>query len=392
MDKVLFLLILISIAVGQLVQIPVFGRDMPILDIAVMIAVLIGGYRILTSGKYRKIWELSIFRVFLVLISVLFLSLVVNFNNFPIAELLLSSLFWVRFVAYGLLAFIFFAITDKHNLDKFKQWLIWLFVGVATLGFVQLGLFPSLEIWEHLGWDPHQGRLFSTFLDPNYVGVFLSLGLGFTLIFHPKVSKDRTYVGYLLSIALIGLAILFTFSRTALLVTATIVAIVTIFRKRQLFWIGLGLAVIILAVSPRIQGRILGAFSLDDTTIHRLESYRMGVEQVISKPIIGVGYNTLSFREDAPTTGRADSGFDGSLLTITATSGLLGLLAFLWFIGVSLKSTWHGLRNKKLVFNFWFVVSTAGLFIGSFFINAWLYPPLMAMWFMILGLSLKENG
>jgi len=391
MDKVLFWIVLAGIMAGQLVQIPIMGRDAPLLDLAVMVAVVVGSYYLISSGQYQRIFKLPIFQVFLILISVLLVSLLANFGNFSLGELALASLFWVRFVVYGLLVFIFYATVNKVNLNKFKQWLVWLFVTVAVLGFIQLGVFPSLEIWEYLGWDPHHGRLFSTFLDPNFVGIFLSLGLGWVLIFHPKISQNKTYFGYLLSVMLIGLAILFTFSRSALLVTAVVVAIITLFRRRQLFWIFLGVLIITIAVSPRIQERVMGAFTLDDTTVHRIVSWQAGVKLVVDHPLFGVGYNTLPCCEAVPTEGRADSGFDSSLLTITATAGWLGLLSFLWFVVTALKTTWHGIRNRQAVFSFWFIAATGGLFVGSFFLNAWLYPPLLALWFMMLGLSLKEN-
>jgi len=41
-----------------------------------------------------------------------------------------------------------------------------------------LKFFPSFKDlrMNELGWDPHEGRLLSTWFDPNYVGIYFGVG------------------------------------------------------------------------------------------------------------------------------------------------------------------------------------------------------------------------
>ena len=107
---------------------------------------------------------------------------------------------------------------------------VWYMVFVSSvilsiLGFVQLILFPDFSFMSQYGWDPHQGRLLSTWYDPNFLGGFLGLSgvviLSRVLVFlkENKFWNNKNII--LLSSWIIGLVIVFgalmlTYSRSAL--------------------------------------------------------------------------------------------------------------------------------------------------------------------------------
>lgn len=395
MDKLVLALILVGVVAGQLVQVPVGNLDIPLLDLMVGASVLIGLYHLFVTGKWRSIVRTKIFWFFVALVAVLLLSLLVNIPNYTTGELFIAGLFWIRLLAYGLLVFIFWA-SGSVRLSLWG-WL-WAFLVVAVLGFVQLGAVPDFEIFEYLGWDPHQFRLLSTFLDPNLVGIFLSFGVGLGLVV--CLADDRKRFGMGVATLIIAAAIVFTFSRSALLAAVLVLGVVALVLSKRLFIVGLGLLIILVLVSPRIQERISGIWQIDVTVKHRLESWDEGLKIVRDYPLLGVGYNTLPFSradyidDPARLTHRSGSGFDSSLLTITAASGILGLLGWLGFVGAALVSVWRqafkrGSRGRA--FSLLFVASTIGLLLASLFVNAWLYPPILATWFVMLGLGLKES-
>ncbi len=394
MNRYIFYLILAGIVVGQLVQLPIGGFDIPILDIAVAVAVIVGIYQLISSGQWRELICSKIFQVFAILAGVLLLSLLVNVSHYSLAEIIISSLFWVRLVAYGLLAFVFWKL--PINLDPATGWL-WAFVAVAVVGFLMMGMFPDFEVFEYLGWDPHQFRLLSTFLDPNLVGVFLSFGAGLGLITYSYKTRDRLGLG--LATLIILAAVVLTFSRSALLAAVIVLGIVGWILQRKLFFVGLLVLILLVLFSPRLQERLNGIWQIDITVEHRLESWSEGLQMFGDYPLLGVGYNTLQFSragyiDDASRLEHhSATGFDSSILTIAATSGVVGLLAWLGFVGLAAVSVWRKAFGSASNANFslLFVAITAGLLGASLFVNAWLYPPILAAWFVMLGLGLKEN-
>ncbi len=388
-------MILFGIGAGQLVQIPFYGFDIPLLDVTVGVAVLLGLYHVVRTGPWGKIIKARVFQMFVLLMGVLLLSLLINIAGHPSGEMAVAGLFWCRLLMYGLMVFIFWAEGDI----KFSVlgWL-GLFLTVAVVGFLQLGFVPDFELYEYLGWDPHQFRLLSTFLDPNLVGIFLGLGAGLGLLAYLRTRENRIGTG--LATLIILAAVFLTFSRSALLAVVVISGILAFVLQKKLFVIGLGLLVVLVLVSPRMQERLSGIWQIDITVQHRLESWDEGLRIFKDHPLLGVGYNTLMFSRadyvDSPEQlqYRSASGFDSSLLTVAATSGILGLIAWLGFVGVALASVWRRAFTRgaeRGVFSLLFIASTASIFFSSFFVNAWLYPPILATWFIILGLGLKEN-
>ena len=85
-------------------------------------------------------------------------------------------------------------------------------IGFGILGLMQFFLYPDLRNLMYLGWDPHYYRLFSTLLDPNFVGIILVL----TLILGCGLWKKKQKNFFLMIGQLIGfVSLLLTYSRSS---------------------------------------------------------------------------------------------------------------------------------------------------------------------------------
>ncbi|MFH1088619.1 MAG: O-antigen ligase family protein [Patescibacteria group bacterium] len=361
-----------------------------ILDLAVLVMVLLGLWQLRHSKLTRLpliIWSAGLF------ILLATISLLGSLRMINLPEMLVSGLFLVRWVVYAGLFIWAYALNRAQRNSTFN------FIGVTLglvvlLGLVQLIIFPNLGFWERLGWDPHQNRLVSTFLDPNLLGGFLVVGLVIPLRqwFNPS-TKTRWRWLWLLIIILINLAVFLTYSRSALLALIVFWLIVG-WRYWRVALMGLLLVGLVVLISPRLQTRVGGIFNIDVTAQHRLDSWQDALTIIKQEPILGVGYNTLPYTKARfiyQPQSRAYSGFDSSLLTIATTTGALGLAAYLGMVMMILIGLIKIILAKRQFLALGVLASTMALIVNSLFVNSWLYTPVLALWWVILGLALSKN-
>lgn len=104
----------------------------------------------------------------------------------------------------------------------------------------------------------------------------------------------------------------------------------------------------------------------------KIENYREGINLYKKSPLIGFGYNNLfSIRQINNPQSHANSGFDGSLLTILITNGLIGFIFFVF--GFKKLFSTSKLDIKTMIL---------AIFIHSLFSNSLLYPWILT--FLIL--------
>ena len=370
------------------------GTRIPLLDIVVIAIVAAGIYLYFFKTKKRpnlkSFWPLGLF------VAIAVISWLVALPGLPGGEALSAAFYLFRLIAYMLLPLAVVTVGGVNPGVATRQ-LLYAFLVFAVLGFIQLAVLPDLSILEHLGWDPHQNRLFSTLFDPNFAGFIIGAGATLALIVFLRFKSFISPIesGVILSILLI--AELLTFSRTGLLAMVIMIGVV-LWHYQKKWLIAFVLALVLLfAASPRLQSRITGIWNLDDTAKHRVESWLQAVNIIQEKPLLGVGYNTLpTTRMQYALPGstdlvfRATSGFDSSLLTIAATTGLLGLLAFFNLILFALRRGIKHLADPS-PFPLWLLSLTLGLLVAAWFVNAWLYPPILGLWLLALSLSSHDH-
>lgn len=320
-------------------------------------------------------------------------SLVWSLTNFPITEVFKGSLYLIRFILYSNIYLISFNLIKSKVMDI--EGLIKAQVDTATLfcllGFAQLIIFPDFDFLLDYGYDPHKGRLTSTFLDPNFAGLYMTFNLGLSFWYYLK-SKNITY-GIISGLLFLG--VILTYSRSAYLMLGSLIIGLVVLNIKKLGWKYLSLVTIsciillfsLINIFPRFKDRIEGGFRVDDSAIERLESWRDGWQIFAGHPILGVGFNNLRIAQqehDLVKTysvdgGRSGAGVDSSLLVILSTTGIVGIIVYLrfWYKLMIFKSTNY---YKPLS-----LVLVLALLLGSQFVNGLLFTPIMVYYFSLLG-------
>lgn len=394
----------------------------------------------LTGKKFMPGWQESqkspLTLPFILFIVVGILSLLQSLLFLSPGEVISGSMYLIRWFFYGLLYFITFH--SIKNEKDFKGVLTALTISallLAIAGFIQLAVYPDLAELEEEGWDPHINRLVSTWLDPNFVGGLLAfistILLGVTL--HLKKLKSK--IGLSFIILILVTAVFLTYSRSAYLALAGGFFVVSLIKSKKLIIIGLILALIGISASDRAQQRTAELYQSvtsiftdtpqtpDPTARLRLKNYQQTLYLIEKRPILGSGYNNLravNHQEGFVTSTDIHNagGSDSSLLTILATTGILGFIPFLliYIIALtltlkarssfkvdpaartSLKNTptvpqpsrltdGEGRPTGKVGYNLGLFGGIISLLIHSLFVNSLLYSPILIYFWIALGLS-----
>jgi len=333
MNKVLLFLLFVSMALGEFQRLP--GRPLYFHDL-VLVTLLLVNYR-----------RLKFFRPVLWFGLAGLVSLI--FSGFQP-----GGLYLVRFLAYSLLI----------NLKIDKKYLLFFSSAIAVFGLIQYLLVPDTRFLAALNWDDHYYRLLSTLLDPNFTGIILVLGLILVYFYRPK-----TWWLYGLHLA----ALLLTYSRSSYLALVVSALYLAWFKQKlKLFFLGFSVLGLVLLLLPRPGGdgvKLERLFSVKQ----RLDNYREGVSLWQSRPVFGLGFNTLRYYRHDPVS-HAAGGLDSSLLFVLATTGVVGLIAYVNL----LRSLWQ----KSLLLR----LSLVALLVHSLFVNSLFYPFTMIwLWSVVDG-------
>ena len=385
--KILLFFFVLSWAAGQLVRIPIGPTG------AFQVYDLVAGFLFLSW----LVWAVGIKRqiklpqganwlfVFIVLALI---ALVNSARLFSLSQIIAGSLFLLRFILYASLYIIVFNTIKKDEVKIWTKLLIGSALIVAAVGFGQLFFFPDLTFLSQFGWDPHQGRLVSTFLDPNFVGGFL--GLAFILATAQFFEDKKPF--NIFSSLVFFLATILTFSRSAYLMLAVATILFGILKSRQLLVGALVLFLVLLVTIPRISDRITGGIQIDVTAAERLESWSKAAAVFGDNFLLGVGFNNYRFAQadygfftpDQPLGGLSGGGADSSLFLVAATTGILGLVFFGLFW---LRIFQFQLKRLSNFLSLAVLISITSLIFESQFVNSLFYPPIAGWVFILIGLA-----
>jgi len=390
-----FALVLGLIVLGQLVRIPIPGTQAEALPNDFFLPLLIVAWllkRLLArriSYPRTSIWIPLAF-VILVMAGSIFL----NRGWYDVGELMAGSLYAVRWVEYAFL----FLIAADYARDR--RWAYRIILGLimtglvlAVLGFVQLRLVPDFSFMAPNGWDPHIGRLLSTWFDPNFLAGYLAAIAGITLSI--ALLRGRRGPWWWVATSVLVAAIILTYSRSGYLALVASFGIVTIIRSRALLYLGILVFAATIIFVPRVQERVLGIRSIDETAQLRIVSWQNALSVIETSPIVGVGYNFYREAQDRQglledADAHSATGADSSLLFITATMGIAGLVAYGWLL---LAIGWEVLRTARMsdlspewrAIGLGAVAAMVALFVHSQFVNGLLYPHLMQFIWTLTG-------
>ncbi len=399
--RFLLYLLLLTLPLGQLGRIPGGGEHINLYLPDVLIPMIIFvwlGYAL----AIRRRLELPPLTNFIFLFAfVALISLISGKRFIGLGEFLVSGMYWLRWVLY---AGVYFVVWDlkkglkgiKGVKGKITGLLIFSGVVLALAGFVQLLVLPDFtKLDPSLGWDPHKNRLASAFMDPNFCGAYLVLTL--VLLFSEvlqKGLKGLKDISVSAAITVVFVALILTFSRSAWLMFAVTMGVMGVLKSKKLLILALVAFLAAYALVPRVQTRVAGGVDPDDSARARIASWKATLEIVKEHPWLGVGFNAFRYAQarqgffgfKEPLGGRAGAGSDSSLLLVLATTGMVGLAAFL-LLGV--RVVWvlrhAGCRVKLAV-----LAGLAGLLVESNFINSLFYPWIMVWMWTMLALTGKQ--
>lgn len=410
---ILFILLLLAPVTGELWRLSIMGFEFLPSDILIPPLFIVWGIdKIKNDRKLRlgKIGKMIVFFLF-----VLVITYFLNAFKFDFKQMLVAFSYMGRFGMYLILAIMVFDLLERDKSGIFQKVLLSAMIAsmvfISLLGFLQLKFFPSfLELGMYLeGWDPHIGRLLSTWFDPNFIGGYLAfiLAIAIAIGLYFRRKKNQKWFLVMAVISVIGLAALYlTFSRSGYLALLIALAVLAFFKSRKLIVAAFLIALLAFSFSPRVQERTVEAVDsgkalfgldsqkpLDPTAELRVWSWSFAWEMIQDHPWLGVGYGRYAYeinhRGHGLLSDHSVGGSDSSLLTIWAQTGLFGFLSALaiGFIAAitAIKRIWKK-NDFRSYLNSGLLAGFAGVFVHSIFVNSLLFPLMMVYLWTGVGL------
>ncbi len=359
------LALIIAFAFGNLYRFSLFSPEIRIsaLDIVVFSMTLLAWPKAIKHLNYLIISILVFFTVGL--ISLVFAIPVYGFTAVGV-----GSIYLVRWIVYSL----FFA--SIIQLIKSKQIVYILYsIGIITaiLSLAQYIIFPDIRSLTVAEWDPHYFRVVGTFLDPGFTGLILVFTLIFFTLRRNKFLWILSYIPFAL-----------TYSRSSYAAFLVSMAYIAWKVKGWKFFIGvLLLFTFTIYLLPRVPDGEGVKLERTNSIQARIDSWATAWKIFTEHPILGVGFNTYRYAQGASLKSHAGAGSDSSLLFVAATTGLVGFLAYLWYIRrlFLLRTMNYGLQ-----------ATLVAVLVHSVFLNSLFYPAVMAWIALLLSASDSRPG
>lgn len=387
--KYLLPLFFIIFAFGEILR-PRFGTaTVGVIDICLVLILLCWVLFVKKKKKYNLLKPIIIFIFFAAF------SLLINLTSFTQNQIINSSMYLVRFILYSGIYFTLIDLGKSIN-PKISRYIFVSSILIITFGFLQLFFYPSLKNLYYLGYDEHMYRMFGSFLDPNFLGIFLVLGFIFTFVLKDKLLPAKYQYLVWIYLILDFIALILTFSRGAILMFVVSAIIYAAILKKWKIAVGVvvGLVLIFTLISPLFYLENINPFRFA-STFSRIQSSQKAVEIFQKKPM-GIGFNTYRYARErfgdpdlaiyGPS--HAGAGVDNSYALILVTTGFIGFATYLYLLFRILRL---GLGEvKKNPYGLILIMSLGGLMVNALFINSLLYGFVM-IWIWILA-ALTENN
>lgn len=362
---ILAIALIISFAFGNLYKFSFFSPDvhLSLLDMVVFIITFMNlkSY-ILNLSKYRHLTT-----PILAFFTAGFVSLIFAIQVYGWQAIGVGAMYLARWIVYSL----FFA--SIIQLIKPKQ-IVYIMYSIsiitAILGIAQYIIFPDIRSLTIAEWDPHYFRVVGTFLDPGFTGIILV----FTLIFFTLRNHK-----FLWALAYIPFAL--TYSRSSYAAFLASMAYIAWKGKGRKFFFGIlllfTLTIYLLPRAPDGEGVKL---ERTNSIQARIDSWTTAWKIFTQHPILGVGFNTYRYAQRASLQSHAGAGSDSSLLFVAATTGLVGLLVYLWYL------------NRLRTMNYELQATLVAVLVHSIFLNSLFYPAVMVWITLLLSVSGSRPG
>lgn len=363
-NVLIFSCVVLAFFIGNLWSINITQSvKISVLDIVVAIG-LVGQIRQIGQiGRMRQIIKPATLFVLAACVSLLF-----SLRLFPAWQVGIGSLYLLRWVAYML----FFASNVYLlKLDQISSIIHGLGISLLVTGLTQYVFFPDIRPLAYLQWDMHFYRLVGTFLDPGFTSLLLVLYFLFVLT-NPVKNKGLQWILIVTSYVCIAL----TYSRSGYLALLAGSAYLAWKIRGWKFFAGiLLLLTITVAILPRASDGEGVKLERANSIWSRLDSWKTAVTIFARSPELGVGFNNYRYAQNKYgfltdpkwQVSHAGAGADSSLLFVAATTGIIGLTIYLWYL-----KTLYDFQSLNLT------VALAAIVAHSFFLNSLFYPAVLA--------------
>lgn len=395
--KVLLISTLFSLVTGQLLRFPFF-LNYGAINVTDILVFVVDFVFLIYTLSIRKSLKLSK-SVIIPLLSFTFLAVasnILSLSLFSQVQVVSSSLFLLRFLGYFLISQVILNIVTKNKVERWQNLIEFIGVIFIALGFLQLIFFPDLSSLTVYGWDPHQRRIVSTILDPNFAGfiftIIFALASSLFLFNDKKSELFPRKVHFLIALSAI-VAVVLTFSRSSYLALMVVILTIGFLKSPKMLICSILFLALTLGLIPQARSRIFGALSIDDTSQARIISWKNALTITSHNPIFGVGFNNYRFAQakyqlfayPGQIEIHSASGVDSSFLLVAATTGISGLFMFLLLIFSVLKTIISKLKGRSI--NLAMLSIFLALLVHSQFVNSFFFPQISVLFWIIFGLS-----
>jgi hypothetical protein len=392
------------LVVGNLGRVPVMAvgaKDAPVFfnDILVVGVVLVGALACLATRSLRID---GVGRAALAFAAVGGLSAVLAVPRFELSafEFVFSIAYLVRWLVYFGIYLVVVNCLRRGDVAPVLATLQAMILAFAAFGILQSIFLPGFAQMVYpdsvvgVDWDYQGRRLVSSFLDPNFAGMLITMGL---LVLLAQLTSGVVVARWHM-LMLFG-ALLLTLSRSsilAFLVGLIVICVVGGISRRALR----AGALTFLAMLPFLPWIVeyaisLNKLKLDASALGRVVSWMRGLEVFADHWLIGVGFNTFGFVQryyGVPIRARDAFGMDGGLLFIAVMTGVVGVALYTFMVLLVLRrcrSVWRdrerAAEDRGLAVGV--AAATVALLVHSVFLNSLLFPfllePLWVLWGLI---------
>lgn len=266
----------------------------------------------------------------------------------------------IQMIIMGKLILLYFVVANNVEDEKDVKWLVsglalgvlcqgllGVYQGITGQSFGRSSLAEGATVMQQVMGARLVHRVEGTLGYPNSYAMYLSATMSFVLalLFSEVRGLYKALAGIVLCIGALGLV--FSLSRGGWIsfVVVFIVVLALACRRRRLnvhvaLVVGGAILLILLALTLSQSDLIMGRLTSDDqgSAVSRITMAKSALAIIQDYPLLGAGLNNyglyMSYYKTRYLT-------HNTLLLITAETGLIGLVAFLWFLASVLVQAWR---------------------------------------------------
>lgn len=310
-----------------------------------------------------------------------------------------------RYLGYLALAILVgFVARDQGS----RRVMVWTLVGVALVTVViAVVQYPALAAYDRAlqiaggmgDYPPRLIRLKATFANANFYAEYLLLALSSAV--HLLASESR--IGKVcagLSVLVITIALLLTYTRGAWIGLALGVVLAVVVVNDAKLWIASALCGAAALAVPGVLGRAVSAFSLEGTAGVRLSLWKVAGAAILDHPWFGNGpgdfyeaFKHAVIGNPELNIGAVQYGAHNSFFTLTAETGLVGGLCFGLLVLAVIHGCIHvsgreGLPTHVKFGNAALAMGIAAFAVNAFTSNTFQHPQGAAIFWVVVGLQM----